>query len=269
MPIPVAALLAGLVALAATLAVERFGGRWGGVLATVPSTFVPASIGLWSGSGPEGFDRAMAITPVAMWANALFLYSWRVLPPRLDAAARLGKLVGLSLAVWGAAAGTAVFGVGALLTAGAEPAWVHRGMSTLLVTTGLLATWRPVAAPSARYAVSPLILLARVVLPALAIGLALLAAQWSGPLLGGALSVFPAIFLTTMVALHANQGEDIQLGAVGPMMLGTSSMAVYSGFAPMFFRAAGPWGGAGLTWLASVVLGSIPVALWLQRRHQT
>lgn len=267
MSIPVAALLAGLVALAATVAVERFGGRWGGVLATIPSTFVPASIGLWSGTEPEGFDRAMAITPVAMWANALFLFSWRVLPPRLGPVARLGKLVGLSLTVWCIAAGSAVWGVGTLLAAGAAPAWVHLAMSTLLVTTGLLATWRPVAAPSARVSVGPLILLARLVLPALAIGLALWAARFSGPLVGSVLSVFPAIFLTTMVALHASQGEDIQLGAVGPMMLGTSSMAVYSGFAPALFRAAGPWGGAGLTWLASVALGSVPVALWLQRRR--
>ena len=40
------ALLAGLVAIGATVAIERFGGRIGGLLATVPTTIVPASIGM-------------------------------------------------------------------------------------------------------------------------------------------------------------------------------------------------------------------------------
>ena len=36
------------------------------------------------------------------------------------------------------------------------------------------------------------------------------------------------IFLTTMVSLWLSQGEAVPSGAVGPMMLGASSVAVYA-----------------------------------------
>ena len=48
------------------------------------------------------------------------------------------------------------------------------------------------------------------------------------PLISGIASVFPAIFLTTMIALWLSQGEAVQAGAVGPLMLGSTSVAVYA-----------------------------------------
>ena len=41
------ALFAGLVAIVATVAIERFGGRVGGVLASITTITVPASLGFW------------------------------------------------------------------------------------------------------------------------------------------------------------------------------------------------------------------------------
>lgn len=50
-------LFAGLVAVLATVAVEKLGGRLGGVLASMPTTIVPACIGLFeqfhAGSGSD------------------------------------------------------------------------------------------------------------------------------------------------------------------------------------------------------------------------
>ena len=40
----------------------------------------------------------------------------------------------------------------------------------------------------------------------------------------GIFSIFPAIFLTTMVALTLAQGVQVQAGAVGPMMLATTEL---------------------------------------------
>ena len=40
-------LFAAGVAVLATLAIERFGGRIGGLLATVPTTIRPACLGIW------------------------------------------------------------------------------------------------------------------------------------------------------------------------------------------------------------------------------
>ena len=41
------AFFAGVVATLATVAIEKFGGRTGGVLATVPTTIIPAAIGMY------------------------------------------------------------------------------------------------------------------------------------------------------------------------------------------------------------------------------
>ena len=42
------ALFAGIVATLVTIAIEKFGGRTGGVLATIPTTIVPAALGMYS-----------------------------------------------------------------------------------------------------------------------------------------------------------------------------------------------------------------------------
>ncbi|TNF34719.1 MAG: hypothetical protein EP329_06950, partial [Deltaproteobacteria bacterium] len=99
-----AAIFAGVVATGVTVAIERFGGRLGGLLGTLPTTVVPASLGIWAQTGGgEVFTAAMDATPLGMLVNAVFLWLWRALPPRLPAL-RLGPLLALmttlALAAW-------------------------------------------------------------------------------------------------------------------------------------------------------------------------
>ena len=98
------AFFAGVVASAVTVAIERFGGRVGGLLGTLPTTIVPASIGLWLQTGnEEAFQAAMDATPAGMLVNALFLFAWRALPPRLPQLplnAMLAVMTILTLGFW-------------------------------------------------------------------------------------------------------------------------------------------------------------------------
>ena len=67
------ALFAGLVAILATVAIERFGGKLGGVLATLPTTIIPASLGFWYLSESDGdFIIAMWSVPIGMLLDAAF-----------------------------------------------------------------------------------------------------------------------------------------------------------------------------------------------------
>ena len=50
--------MAGLVAIAATRAIERWGSATGGLIATLPTTILPASLGVWA-AAPESFAAAM------------------------------------------------------------------------------------------------------------------------------------------------------------------------------------------------------------------
>ena len=68
------ALFAGLVAILATVVIERGGGALGGII-TLPTTIVPASIGIWEGvSGIEPFT-----SDLCRWSpsgcSSMF-YSW-------------------------------------------------------------------------------------------------------------------------------------------------------------------------------------------------
>ena len=69
------ALFAGIVATAVTVAIEKWGGLIGGLLGTVPSTIVPAAIGMQLAGGDEVLVTSMSIVPLGMLLNACLLYT--------------------------------------------------------------------------------------------------------------------------------------------------------------------------------------------------
>ena len=78
-------------------------------------------------------------------------------------------------------------------------------------------------------------------------------------------SVFPVIFLTTMVSLWLSQGEAVQSGAVGSMMLGSTAVSAFALTAAFALPAYGVVAGCALGWLAAVCFVSLPAAAWVRR----
>ena len=133
-----------------------------------------------------------------------------------------------------------------------------------------IAVWfnrRPQPTPKGANAVSKTVLLARGSMAAAAIGVAVWMADLGFPLLAGLASVFPAIFLTSMVALWLAQGPTVPQGAAGPMMLGGASVAVYANIAMWSLPAYGALVGSLIAWVGSVVGWSLPAFILLKRRH--
>ena len=62
----ISALLAGLIAILVTLAIERWGGLTGGLLGTMPSTIVPAAAGIYLAGGQALLNQSLAIVPLGM-----------------------------------------------------------------------------------------------------------------------------------------------------------------------------------------------------------
>lgn len=270
---------AGLVAIGATVAVERLGGRLGGLLGTLPSTIVPAAAGIWmstlehhpSGETGAAFASAMGAVPVGMWVNVLFLHTWRVGPrwlPRGALSIRLAAMVLMSLIVWSSFAFVAVWGMELLGRSGVS--MVGLGVLATMVSAaiGLWATRTPAPAPKGTRSVGPVTLLARGVLAALAIAGAVGLAGIAGPLISGMASVFPAIFLTSMVSLWWSQGEAVQGGAVAPMMLGASSVSAYALLAAWTLPAFGAVWGSLMAWVAAVAVVTLPAFYWMQWRRR-
>jgi hypothetical protein len=217
----VSALLAGVVATAVTVAIEKWGGLVGGLLGTVPSTIVPAGIGMYLAGGEDDFVASMMVVPLGMLLNALFLGAWLVLPRWFSNASRPLLLTSIGALAFWCVMGMGVWFilqntvVGMLLT---EQEFAAGGLVLLF----LIAVWfnrRPQPAPKGSNAVSKTVLIARGSMAALAIGVAVWMAGLGFPLLAGLASVFPAIFLTSMVALWLAQGPTVPQGAAGPMML--------------------------------------------------
>jgi hypothetical protein len=260
-----AAFLAGLVAIAVTVAIEKFGGLIGGILGTIPTTIVPAAAFMWLAEPTdEAFQPAMGMVPVGMLLNTIFLWLWRIVPtkvPNWSFGKRLMSITTINLSVW--------FGGAALsVTLFSEQASMKVGLAALLlgVILGLWITLEHRHAPRGHNKVGPMTLAMRGVAAATAIGLAVWLSQLGSPLLAGMASVFPAIFLTSMVALWIAQGEDVPSGAVGPMMLGAMSVSFYALLATYTLPEFGVIIGSGVTWLASITAISVPAAFWLRSR---
>jgi hypothetical protein len=264
------ALLAGLVAIAATVAVERWGGRIGGLLSTLPSTIVPASIGIFAQSAEVGgFQDAMAACSAGMLVDVLFLYFWRLVPPKLPGIGlwgRLAMMLVISLSGWLVAATGITLLLARLSERGTPLLLIGAGLTLLTIALGVMACLQNPPSPPGRRTVGPLTLLARGVLAGAAIAGAVWLASVGGSVAAGVASVFPAIFLTTMVSLWISQGESVQAGAVGPMMLGASSVSSFALAAALTMPLLGPVLGTMLAWLLAVALVTVPAWRWLGRR---
>ena len=267
------ALLAGGVAIAATVAIERFGGRLGGLLATLPTTIIVAASGIFAASSSStDFRAAMDITPAGMLLDAGFLWLWGVVPMRLperwSLGRRLAAMTALSLGAWFLGALAVVLATGALQASQLLPLWiVGWGTTAAIALAGILACWRPRPAPRGRRRVAPAMLALRGLFAGTAIAVAVGLAAVGGPLAAGVASVFPAIFLTTMVALWIAQGEAVPAGAVGPMMLGSTSVALYAVVAAWTLPAWGIALGSLAAWLSAGLGATLPAWLWLRQRR--
>ena len=203
------AVFAGVVATAVTVAIEKWGGLIGGLLGTVPSTIVPAGIGMYVAGGEDVLVMSMSVVPLGMLLNALFLGAWVVIPRWFSDAPYL-----LVLTTVGALAFWSLLGMVFLVAVDEATSYLNlqqlalSGLA-LLVATAVVFNRRPQPTPKGTNRVSTLVLVARGVMAATAIGIAVGLSGLGFPTLAGLASVFPAIFLTSMVALWLAQGPTV------------------------------------------------------------
>jgi hypothetical protein len=269
---------AALVAIAATVAVERLGGRIGGVLATVPTTIVPATAAIWL-SLPEGaasresYCISMALVPVGMLLCGCVLATWRLMPQRLPTAwsdrRRMWCTLAASMCVW-ATGSTAVVIAEHFADPPVALAAVCGAAGWVLTLALGAALWRiSHHAPRGHRRVGAMTLVMRGTAAGLAIAASTVVAQAGWPIASGIASTLPAIFLTTMVATWIAQGSGVPTGATGPMVLGSLSVGAYAALSAALYPRLGLALGIPLCWILAVLGTTAPVHLWLLRavRH--
>jgi hypothetical protein len=266
----VPALFAGVVAILATVVVERLGGSLGGILSSIPTTIVPAAIGIWGRDpNPENFRRAMAFVPVGILLNAGYLVLWRVIPARVGRHTRrhlLGWTVALALGAWLLAA-TAVMWLHDVFRPTVPQALLVGSLAFAAgLALGVAANRVPHPAPRGHRRVGPVVLAVRGIAASVVIGIALVLARMGLPVASGIAAVFPVIFTTIMVATWLAQGAHVPTGAVGPMALGTLSVSAYALLATLLFPRMPLGLAAVVCWIGAVALVSLPAFAYLRRR---
>ena len=264
-----AAIAAGLVAIVVTVLIERFGGVVGGALGTVPTTIVPAVAGMAAAQGEQELMDSLSVVPAGMLINAIFLSVWIYLP---RATASLGSERSLAVTTATALLAWAMFGmvtilcIGELSEYGTGPWTIGMIGVALTAVFGIVLGWKPCESPKGSREVSKSILLTRGLMAATAIGASVWVAGLGYPLLAGLASVFPAIFLTSMVSLWISQGPSVPRGAAAPMLLGGGSVGVYSLVAMYSLEAHGIILGSIMSWVAAVAVWSMPSYIYLRWR---
>jgi len=261
----ISAVIAGIVAILVTMAIEKWGGIIGGILGTLPTTIVPAAAGMYFEAGSEDLAISMSLIPFWMLLNALFVGSWVIYPRIKKQEVSVVQMTLVSLGFWVVTAILMTALLSELLGYFSGLVIGTAGLFSLLAL-GLWMTWNPIKAPKGINRVTKFVLLMRGLAAGTAIGISVQLSGLGMPILAGLASVFPAIFLTTMVALWLAQGADVPTGAAGPMMLGGSSVAMYSLIAPWALPEYGIYAGSALCWIISVVLTSLPAYAWLSWR---
>ena len=257
---------AGLVAILVTIAIERFGGLVGGVLGTIPSTIVPAAAGVYLIDGEESLTSSMSVVPIGMLINGLFLGVWIVFPQYVkNGKIRLPATIFASLIAWAGMAFTALVMIRYLT--GDVISELSLGLIGLLalIVLAILFNLQGIGAPKGVNKVPITILSIRGIAAGIAIAICLLMAELGRPFIAGLASAFPAIFLTSMVALWISQGPQVPRGAAAPMMLGGASVSVYALIAMWSLPSYGVVLGSILAWVGAVMLWTIPAYLLLKR----
>ena len=136
---------------------------------------------------------------------------------------------------------------------------------------GFFATMKHVPTPRGRNKVGFFTLLMRGVAAAASIGVAVWLSSLGNPLASGVMSIFPAIFTTSMVALWLSQGEAVPTGAIGPMMFGSQSVSLYALIVAILYPIFDSINGLVISslgaWVFSVIL--INVSVWNYLKSKT
>ena len=256
---------AGLVAILVTVAIEKFGGFIGGVLGTVPSTIIPAAAGVYALEGHKALTDSMSVVPIGMLINGMFLGVWIILPKYIsNDTLKLPFTVISSLCTW------AVLALFSLIIAREVTDGIISEMVlgviglVLLAILAVMFNLKNRAAPKGENKVPIMILSIRGIAAGLAIAACLVLAKIGLPFVAGLASAFPAIFLTSMVALWISQGQQVPQGAAAPMMLGGASVSVYALLAMWSLPTFGIILGSVIAWFGAVGLWTIPAFLLLR-----
>jgi uncharacterized membrane protein (GlpM family) len=210
--------LSALIVVIITVIAERYGTKVGGLLGTLPSTIVVAFIFISLNTNVNFASKSVAVVPAEMGVNVFFLFFFTILIKRGLTTATVGALciwsiisaifyfynlhdIYLSIIIYGILLGVAFLVLEKVMKIQSKGKVKVKYTPTKIAFRGLLAAT----------VVTISVLLSNV-----------------GAVLSGIFSVFPAIFLSTMLITVSEHGSEFSGGMAKAMIIGTMSTVSYA-----------------------------------------
>lgn len=219
--------VAFVMAITFAYLIETFGGATGGIIASFPTTIIPAVyIILEDSTQPlqTRFDSTMASIIGMFCTNILFMPTWKYLPPYFPKQWSNGISVTVmtlvSLVIWFVSVVVVTLFQQWLSSFGVTMFVFCFALLLFTVCCGVALCWRLPPTPAGKNKVKWYVHLARGFVASLAIFASGVLSQSGSGVAAGAVSTFPAMFITTMVSVSLAQGADVSTGAIGPLLLG-------------------------------------------------
>ena len=228
-----------------TILAEKFGPKIGGVIAGMPSSIVIGLFFIGWTQTPLIAAQAAVIVPIAQGISALYIFIYAYLI-RYNFA--LSILV--SVCMW------FVLALGLVFFKFNNFALSLLGYAFLLLLCYLLMEYvlqiKSIRGQNYHFSFSNVVF--RAVLSGTIIALTVAFAKLGGPLVGGALASFPAVFLSTMIITYLSQGSAFSNGVLKILMLsGTTNVTVYATAVKFLYPLFGLIGGTISAFLLSLV----------------
>ena len=210
--------LSAIVVIVITVAAERYGTKAGGIIGTLPSTMVVAFILIAINNGIGVATDAVAVVPAEMGINIVFLLIAALLSRR-----SLPLAIAAALSVWAMLSSVILF----IDLKGIILSLLIYAM--LMIPSFLFLEFFKKTRSSRRVKIkyTPSKILIRGLLAGAVVATAVSLAN-IGAALSGIFSVFPAIFLSTMVIFVMEHGPDFAGAMAKSMIFGTPTIVAYA-----------------------------------------
>jgi uncharacterized membrane protein (GlpM family) len=221
--------LSALVVVLITIIAERYGTKTGGIVGTLPSTIIIAFLFISLDKGVRFVSESVAVVPAEMGINLVFLVTFALLSSRKILVALTASLI-----VWTA--------LTILL--------FYSNLTSIVISLTLFALFFAVtfftldkmkkitSQDIIEVHYTPLKLLGRSIIAGTVIAIAVTLSN-VGVMLSGIFSVFPAIFLSTMLISLREHGPKFAGAMAKGMIYGSPSVVTYAIGIYFFYPLAG------------------------------
>lgn len=219
--------IGGLFVTACTIIAQRFGSTIGGVVGGFPSTIIVSLFFIGMAESPAAASSATSIIPLIVGYNGLFLATYSYF-------ARKSFLTGIgaALCVW------------FLLSITTIKLGINSFALSLILYVSIflfLVFWvkRPIIAASLssksiRFTAAQIWI--RFIFSGAIISSAIYLSKKSGPLIGGAIAVFPIVFISTIIIGYLSEGKEFSISLSNNLIVSSMiNIVVYATCVRYFF----------------------------------